>query len=152
MRNFEVIKKRKLNEDKRNARRKKMTVTIGDYSTSIILLPILFPLILVLILRDCLESAIYKSLKWHPLLTNKAIDYYLYKNLKYDIDNDNYYIPYHSIYGFHHTKDYIFNRYACKFQTQLSHYLNDEYQKSGYNKIIDDDGYDKWIVFTPIKD
>lgn len=116
--------------------------------------PIALPLALIFIPYDMAKKKYYKNLEYDVKKAQKVLDYWLPYVLEADGDNTLWYcLNWH--YGGYSMCRHLpigYKTFAKKFGRQILDYLENDYNKDGWSKSFDNDGYDKWIKFERIID
>lgn len=114
--------------------------------------PLALPLALVYIPYDRAKKKYRENLEYDITKAKKVLDYWLPYVLEADGDDTLWYCGnwHHNGYSMCHHLPIGYRIFAQKFGRDILDYLEDDYTKDGWNKSIEDNGYDKWIRFDRI--
>lgn len=149
MKNFEYAKAKK--EKKKF---KMPTVVIGEYEYNIWAM-LLFPLILISLLVEKIDNWNYNRLKWSEEKAKKVLDHWLPYVLEYDEDAYWYYTGWrHNGWDIAKRAPIGLKKWTKKFGYKLCGYLENGYEKDGFDRTIIEEYWNEhwdeyWIKFTP---
>ncbi len=139
MKSFEYAK------NKENKKFKMPVVKMGEYRVYLWALPIA-PFAIA---YDKLQTWAYNRRVWNDKKATKVLDYVLPYILEYvEEDNAYYYCMDWGTYNLWKKAPIISRAWARKFSNRLQHYIKDYYEKEGFVKTVESDGYDTWVKFV----
>lgn len=142
--NFEYAKKKAMKEVKQSNNKKWWKIHTKDYSFPFWLLPI-YPFVLF---SDWLENWLYNHMEWDEKRAIKIVDYILPHYLEYFEKEKAYYLC--MDWGFSEYYKFVplwHKNWVKKFSYSLAKFIEDKYEKEGYDKKVYDNWSEGWIVF-----
>ena len=108
----------------------------------------MLPIVPFFLLYDKICEYLYKRRVWDEVKATKVLNYILPHILEWsEEDNAYYYCMDWGHYILWEKAPFTMRKWTIKFSANLHQFIKDGYQPEGYEKTIEDDGYETWIKF-----
>ena len=106
------------------------------------------PAVPFIVLYDEINDYLYKRRVWDEVKATKVLNYILPHILEWsEEDNAYYYCMDWGHYILWGKAPFTMRKWTIKFSVNLHQFIKDGYQPKGYEKTVENDGYETWIKF-----